>query len=56
MFEAGLEQTMRTWNRWLTLHLKANAQLRPEISKELTALSRKIAKIDELLLNRLSGA
>ena len=46
---------MWAWGRWLELHLEANPQLRPEIVKELKAIKQKIAKVDELLLNRSGG-
>lgn len=52
VFEGELERTMWAWDRWLELHLEANPQLRPEIVKELKAIKQKIAKVDELLLNR----
>jgi hypothetical protein len=52
VFEGELERTMWAWDRWLELHLEANPQLRPEIVKELKAIKKKIAKVDELLLNR----
>jgi len=51
VFEAELERTMWAWDRWLELHLEANPQLRPEITKELKAIKQKIAKVNELLLN-----
>ena len=51
VFEGELERTMWAWDRWLELHLEANPQLRPEITKELKAIKQKIAKVDALLLN-----
>lgn len=55
VLEAELEQKMWAWDRWLELHLKANPKLRPEIAKELKAIRRKIAQVDQLLLNRSGG-
>ena len=55
VFVGELERTMWAWDRWLELHLEANPQLRPEIVKELKAIKQKIAKVDELLLNRSGG-
>ncbi|WP_417746756.1 hypothetical protein [Rosistilla oblonga] len=40
----------------MTLHLEKNPQVRPEIVKELEAIKQKIAKVNELLLNRSSGS
>ncbi|MDB4810100.1 hypothetical protein OAH34_02770 [bacterium] len=49
LFEAELKQKMWAWKRWLELHLDANQELRPEISKELKAIKKKIAKVDTML-------
>ncbi len=51
VFEGELERTLWSWDRWLELHLEANPQLRPEITKELKAIKQKIVKVNELLLN-----
>lgn len=55
MFEAELERTLWAWRRWLELHLDANPQVRPEIARELKTIQRKIAKVNELLLNGSGG-
>jgi hypothetical protein len=49
LFEAELKQKMWAWKRWLELHLEANQELRPEITKELKAIKRKITKLDDLM-------
>lgn len=53
-FEGELEQTMWAWNRWLELHVDANTEVRPEILRELNAIKKKVAKVNGLLVNRLS--
>ncbi len=48
-FEAELTQTLWSWNRWLTLHLEANTELRPELSKAVKSVQKKIAELSGLL-------
>ena len=48
-FEAELPQTLWSWNRWLTLHLEANTELRPELSKSLKSVHKKIIDLYRLL-------
>ena len=48
-FEAELSQTLWSWNRWLTLHLEANTELRPELSKSLKSVHKKIIDLYRLL-------
>lgn len=49
-FRGELERTMWTLERWLTLHLEANPELKPEVRKQLRSLQRSIAKVDLSLL------
>ena len=55
VFEAELGRTLWAWDRWLELHLEANPQVRTEIAKELKAIKKKIANVNELLVNRSGG-
>ena len=55
VFEAELERMLWAWDRWLELHLEGNPQVRPEIARELKAIKRKFAKVNELLLNGSGG-
>jgi len=48
-FEAELTQTLWSWNRWLTLHLEANTELRPELSKAVKSVQKKINDLSGLL-------
>ncbi|TWU18876.1 hypothetical protein [Allorhodopirellula heiligendammensis] len=48
-FQAELEQTLWTWRRWLELHLEANPELKPELTKELNSLKSKIVKVNGLI-------
>ena len=49
-FRGELERTMWTLDRWLTLHLEANAEINTELKKQLRSLQRSIAKVDLSLL------
>ena len=48
-FEAELERTMWAWDRWLVLHLEANTELRPELSKAVKSVQKKINDLSGLL-------
>ena len=48
-FEAELERTMWAWDRWLVLHLEANTELRPELSKAVKSVQKKINDLAGLL-------
>jgi hypothetical protein len=49
VFEGELTQTLWSWNRWLTLHLEANTELRPELSKAVKSVQKKINDLCGLL-------
>lgn len=51
-FEDEFTRVIWSWDRWLTLHLKANEQLNPKLRKETESLQRKIGKLLQLLKER----
>lgn len=54
-FRGELERTIWTLDRWLTLHLEANAELDTDLKKQLRTLQRSIAKVDLSLLEGGKG-
>ena len=48
-FVGEVSQTMWAWDRWLDLHLEANADMLPELAKEFRAIKRLIAKVNALM-------
>jgi hypothetical protein len=48
-FELELTQTLWSWKRWLTLHLEANTDLRPELKKAAESVQKKINDLCGLL-------
>lgn len=48
-FEAELTKTLWSWDRWLTLHMEANTDLRPELRKAVESVQKKINDLYGLL-------
>jgi hypothetical protein len=48
-FVGEVSQTMWAWDRWLDLHLEANADMLPELAKEFRAMKRLIARVNGLM-------
>jgi hypothetical protein len=48
-FAGEVKQTMWAWDRWLSLHLEANADMLPELAKEFRAMKRLIARVNGLM-------
>ena len=48
-FEAELTKTLWSWDRWLTLHMEANTDLRPELRKAVKSVQKKISDLYGLL-------
>ncbi len=48
-FEDELARVVRSWDRWLVIHLEANEQLSPTLRKEAESLQRKMDKMTRLL-------
>jgi len=48
-FEGELKRVLWSWDRWLSLHLEANEDLKPKLSRDMTALQRKIQAVMQSL-------
>ena len=48
-FAGEVTKTMWAWDRWLDLHLEANADMLPELAKEFRAMMRLIARVNGLM-------
>ena len=48
-FEDELARVVRSWDRWLVIHLEANKQISPAVRKEANSLHRRMDKLMGLL-------
>ena len=48
-FEDELARVVRSWDRWLVIHLEANQDLSPTLRKQTKALKQKMGKLLRLL-------
>jgi hypothetical protein len=48
-FVGEVSQAMWAWDRWLSLHLEANADMLPGLAKEFRAMKRLIARVNGLM-------
>jgi hypothetical protein len=48
-FEDELARVVRSWDRWLVIHLEANKQISPALRKEANSLHRKMDQLMGLL-------